>query len=407
MQEILRQIWQWLKRFFARLLGLKSSQTSSQTSRRLHRKGERVPESSSLPLTDTDYEFLFSQLLEGVAHGWHEGRILKFFEQLDERGRQAGWIAWLERFGAKVLASPAPNQQLAARMMRLGELARSFASIQQIGETSYQIGRQLLTRDTGSVVWEYEGTDGEGVPYDTIDYQLPENDGTDLDAFSRASLPAEEEEIQTLTMEELLERLQEEPVLVAQIAQQLGMETNNPQEIIDALIAQFQATQSPTESQNPNAVEECFNQGLLQAKTGDLEGAIASWDKALEINPHLVQAWYNRGSALGDLNRLSEAIASFDRAIELQPNDHKIWTSRGNAFYNLQRWEEAISNWDKAIELHPNSPQVLYNQGCACENLGRVEEAIASFRKVLEIEPNSESAQSKLSLLLGDNNGKA
>jgi hypothetical protein len=34
------------------------------------------------PLTDTDYEFLFTQLLERVAHGWQQARVLRFFEKL-------------------------------------------------------------------------------------------------------------------------------------------------------------------------------------------------------------------------------------------------------------------------------------------------------------------------------------
>ena len=31
-------------------------------------------------LKDGDYEFLYNQLLEGVAHGWHDRRIIKFFQ---------------------------------------------------------------------------------------------------------------------------------------------------------------------------------------------------------------------------------------------------------------------------------------------------------------------------------------
>jgi hypothetical protein len=75
MQGLLRKLWRAIENFFTRLLGGQGG------------KG-KVQAIESVPLTDTDYEFLYMQLLDGVAHGWHEGRILRFFEKLGDRGRQ-------------------------------------------------------------------------------------------------------------------------------------------------------------------------------------------------------------------------------------------------------------------------------------------------------------------------------
>jgi tetratricopeptide (TPR) repeat protein len=63
-----------------------------------------------------------------------------------------------------------------------------------------------------------------------------------------------------------------------------------------------------------------LNRGIQEYKAGDLEGAIASWEKALDIQPDLHEAWYNRGIALNDLGRYEEAVASYDKALELKPN---------------------------------------------------------------------------------------
>jgi tetratricopeptide (TPR) repeat protein len=383
MQRLFKRIWQWLTSVFGQLFGLRSTQSSGR-----YRQGKRNEADTPSPLSDTDYEFLFSQLLEGIAHGWHEGRILKFFQQLEERGKQRYWVEWLERFGSKVLASPAPNQQLAARMMRLGELAQSFAAIEQIGEASYSIGRQLYNRNLGTVVWEYDGPDVE----------VPTSPTTDSEtAFGGEGL-------ETLTVEELLTRLQQDEALVAQMAQQLGLETSDPQVIIQAMIEQFQAAQQDIDSQaTPDTVEGWFNRGLQQANLGDLAGASASWEKALALNPNLAQAWHNRGSALAHLGRLEEAIASYNKAVELTPNDPQAWNARAYALYNLQRWEEAIICWDKVIELQPNSVETWYNRGCALEGTGRLEQAIASYNKALEIQPDFELAKIKLNQLLDNN----
>jgi tetratricopeptide (TPR) repeat protein len=390
MQRLFSRIWQGLKNFFEQLFGLGGTKASGR-----YRKRRSHAEDAPSGLSDTDYEFLFSQLLEGVAHGWHEGRILKFFQQLEERGKQRDWVAWLERFGARVLASSAPNQQLAARMMRLGELAQSFPAIEQIGETSYSIGRQLYSRKVGSVIWEYDGPD-VGVPIAPT-VSAPEA-GIEVESIAPESEApsADEAAVETLTIEQLLARLQQDSALLTQMAQQLGVETTDPQVIVETLINQFQTAQEELDSQpTPDTVEGWFDRGLQRANLGDLEGAIASWENALALNPNLPQAWHNRGSALAHLGRLEEALASYNKAIELNPSDPQAWNDRAYALFNLRRWEEAILCWDKVVELQPNSCESWYNRGIALENWGRLESAIASYNKALEINPDFELAKSK------------
>jgi tetratricopeptide (TPR) repeat protein len=68
-----------------------------------------------------------------------------------------------------------------------------------------------------------------------------------------------------------------------------------------------------------------FEQGNQKYMNWDLIGAIASYDKALEIKPDFHEAWYNRGIALGNLGRYEEAIASWDRALEIKPDDHEAF----------------------------------------------------------------------------------
>ena len=158
MGKLIQRIWQWLKKLFGHQTML------GETGK--HRKHRIIDTDSTLALTDTDYEFLLTQLLEGVAHGWHEGRILKFFQQLGDRGKIKPWLAWIERFSDKVLSSDSANLMLAARLTRLGELTRSTSAVQPIGQAAYQLGRQLYAKESASVVWEYDGEDADSLIQD-------------------------------------------------------------------------------------------------------------------------------------------------------------------------------------------------------------------------------------------------
>ncbi|MEL6458986.1 MAG: tetratricopeptide repeat protein [Cyanobacteria bacterium J06621_15] len=94
-------------------------------------------------LTNSDLEFLFTQLLEGVhqARGQHWAQ--RWLQNIEHRVSHERWLEWLGHFGNKVLASSAPNYELASRMVELGEL-----EIGEIGDVSYDIGVQLLTRNS-------------------------------------------------------------------------------------------------------------------------------------------------------------------------------------------------------------------------------------------------------------------
>ena len=138
-----------------------------------------------------------------------------------------------------------------------------------------------------------------------------------------------------------------------------------------------------SENQSP---EDWINKGYDQYFSGNLQGAIASYDKAIEIKPDDHEAWYYRGIALGKLGRNEEAIASYDKALEIKPDDHEAWYNRGVVLGNLGRYEEAIASYDKALEIKPDDHEAWYNRGFALGKLGRNEDAIASYDKALENE---------------------
>lgn len=239
---MLKRIWQWLKGLFRRLFGGGTSSQSSSYRNRIHssssRSHEGIREQPVLPpLADSDYEYLFRQLLEGVGHGWDQQRVSRWFEGLQGRITEADWIAWLRRFGERVLASAAPNDELGVRLVHLADQVQSVPSLQELGNVAYQIGSQLLNRDAGGSIWEYEGPDG-----------LTTSPFPDF-----ASLESEAEQngqdnpgTETITLDELLIRLQQDPNLLQLIAQQLGIETNEPQVIIQELLNQFSAAGQPT-----------------------------------------------------------------------------------------------------------------------------------------------------------------
>jgi hypothetical protein len=98
------------------------------------------------PLTDPDYEYLFMQLLEGVSHGWQQPRAIEFFRKIKQRAPKSQWIAWMNSFGDRAVNSPTPNEELARRMIQLGDLDCS-----EVTSLAGDYGHQILGKIYGNI----------------------------------------------------------------------------------------------------------------------------------------------------------------------------------------------------------------------------------------------------------------
>ncbi len=361
------------------------------------------------PLSDRDYEFLFTQLLEGIAHGWQPVRIQRFFETLAPRGTIAQWSEWLQRYGAKILASSAPNTTLARRMVALGEQTRSLPDLKQLGETASGIGRLLLARERkeDTDTWQYEEK-SQSITSPLVEQEPVPPLPTELDVSPVETPPLETVTAQAdptaITLDELLVRLQGDENLVQQVAQRLGLDTQDPQEIIQELVRQINernaAAAVPTPVPMPvdelpvgnTAAEQVFNEGVQAYESGRFEAAITCWDRAIQLKPDYYQAWGNRGLGLKNLKRYEEAIASYTRAVELKPDFHKAWYNKGLALDELGRHSEAIAAYDRVIEVRPDFPKAWFSRGNSLEQVGETEGAIIAYDRAIELKKDFHKA---------------
>ncbi|MDY6939169.1 MAG: tetratricopeptide repeat protein [Cyanobacteriota bacterium] len=361
------------------------------------------------PLSDAGYEQLWMEALDGVASGWDRERVLAHF---GKRTEERVLKFWLQRFGRRLLESPVPNRELARRMVLLGGIWTTHP----LAQTAAEIGNALLTRELPPLTEaEYESLfrellvkTAQGEAAVSAFWQEMAARGTEADwvvwlrGYGKMLL-AEAEPNQRVA--KALVRLGEFGIgsaevgigegdgdgkSLAKLAGEIGAQMRE-REVIWEIWEYVEGGNSEggvrsSESGDGNA-EEWLERGKQQYNAGDLEGALESFERVVELKPDDHIAWYNRGIALRDLGRFEEAVASYDRAVELH-DDHTAWYNRGIALRDLGRFEEAVASFDRAVEIKPDDHMAWSNRGIALRDLGRFEEAVASYDRAVEIKPD-------------------
>jgi Flp pilus assembly protein TadD len=116
-------------------------------------------------------------------------------------------------------------------------------------------------------------------------------------------------------------------------------------------------------------------------ESGQLDGAIAEFRKALEIDPSDADAHNNLAVALVNANRPEEAIPHFERALILNPNSRDYRYNLARVLLNQGQVSEAISQLEKVSS--PPDPAVLATLAAAYAKAGRFSDALPVAKEAL------------------------
>ena len=156
--------------------------------------------------------------------------------------------------------------------------------------------------------------------------------------------------------------------------------------------AAAEQSSSPSTEESGDAL---VARGIEKAKNGDLDGAIADFDRAAELNPNDDAPYYNRAQAKRLKNDTAGAIADYTKAIDLGSTNPAAYNNRGNARMEQNDVDGAIADYTHAIKLKPNYARAFYNRAMARKAKGNTAAAEADFKHAHKLDPelvNDESA---------------
>ena len=129
------------------------------------------------------------------------------------------------------------------------------------------------------------------------------------------------------------------------------------------------------------------NLGILAAREGHSEEAIANFQQALKIDPDYGVAIDNLANVYRQARRWDDAKAEFRRALQLNAQDAEANYGMGMVFAQLDDAEHASEFLQKALAARPAYPEALNNLGILYLRTNRKDEAEKSFQESIRVAP--------------------
>ncbi|MBI4949811.1 MAG: tetratricopeptide repeat protein [Deltaproteobacteria bacterium] len=131
------------------------------------------------------------------------------------------------------------------------------------------------------------------------------------------------------------------------------------------------------------------NLGLAYKDRGELDRAVANYERAIEIDPGYAEAYGNRGATYLRMGRMDEALDDLSTAIRLNPRVPELYGNRGVVFINIGEYEKAVKDLTESISLDASTAaKGFFNRGIAYKALGMNAEAVADFTRTIEADPS-------------------
>lgn len=96
-----------------------------------------------------------------------------------------------------------------------------------------------------------------------------------------------------------------------------------------------------------------FNDGNTAYRRGDLDGAMSSFEKALEIDSTFYQAHYQIGVIQSKLGNKPDAVDHYQKALDINPKFYKGWFALGLAKSAQNDIEGALAALNSAVDIYP------------------------------------------------------
>jgi tetratricopeptide (TPR) repeat protein len=147
-----------------------------------------------------------------------------------------------------------------------------------------------------------------------------------------------------------------------------------------------------TDTDNPLLI---LNLGDLRRSLKDFDGALADYNRVIELDPAGESAYFSRGYLYLERQQYDNAIIDFSAALAIEKSA-AAYNNRGLARFYSKNYLGATEDFLESSRLSPNDPLPLTNRARALQKLDRLAEAIVDANKAIKLSSTKDWERFKL-----------
>jgi Flp pilus assembly protein TadD/mono/diheme cytochrome c family protein len=142
-----------------------------------------------------------------------------------------------------------------------------------------------------------------------------------------------------------------------------------------------------------------YNLGAMLQAAGDVQGAEAQYQAALQLRPGDAVVNNALGAALLASGETDEATAHLSASLKARPDYFDAHYNLGSAMASQGNFSGAAEQFRDAVRLNPQDADAEANLGSALAQMGKLKEAKSHFERALQLKPGHALAQENLQLV--------
>ncbi len=133
--------------------------------------------------------------------------------------------------------------------------------------------------------------------------------------------------------------------------------------------------------------------GVLLYHTGDINGSIKCYERALKLNPESLEAVVNYATLLAGKGEIDRSLSLLSDAVEKNPYSEEAWNNKAVVLAHIGRNREALECLDQSVRINDKSVETWFNTAVILEKMEEYGPAYECYTRILDLEPDHETAR--------------
>lgn len=156
--------------------------------------------------------------------------------------------------------------------------------------------------------------------------------------------------------------------------------------------------------QAPKSAQELVTRGSKFGNAGQLDEALADFERAIALDPASSAAYSARGLVRLTRKDVPSARADYDRAISLDDRNAQALVGLGAIAMQERRFQDAASAYTRATYAEPSNYTALIGRAEAYRQLGDIDRAMSDTDEILRLYPKASGVRYQRMQMLAERN---